>query len=69
MRLIRLLMRRFAAAAAGFSDPDGDARSFYIEGVLNGSLTKNGLLAGAGTLLGPGESVVWQPPAEVRRFI
>jgi subtilisin-like proprotein convertase family protein len=52
------------ATAANENDADGDVVSFRVESVVTGTLTKNGLSVVAGvTLLGPGEKLVWTPPA------
>jgi hypothetical protein len=54
------------AAAADEADTDGDTVSFRIESVLAGTLTKDGIPITPGvTLLGPGEQLVWTPPATV----
>ena len=54
------------AAALDDSDPNGDPLSFRIDSVLGGTLTKNGTPVTAGsTLIAPGESLVWTPPASV----
>ena len=47
------------AAAADEDDTDGDPVSFSVDGVTTGTLKKGSANAGAGTLLGPGESFVW----------
>lgn len=50
------------AAAANEADEEGNAISFRIEGVSNGTLTKNGSAVTAGvTTLASGESLVWTP--------
>ena len=52
------------AAAANEQDPDGDPISFRVEAVTNGTLKKNGVnVTPQVTLLGAGESWVWQPAA------
>ena len=57
------------STAANEHDPDGDAVSFRIEDVTTGTLTKNGSAATPGTLLGPGESLVWTPAANANGHI
>jgi YHYH protein len=50
------------AAAANEADADGNAISFRVEVVSNGTLTKSGSAVTAGTtLLSTGESLVWTP--------
>ena len=50
------------AAAADEADVDGDALSFRVETVNNGTLTKNGVRVTDGsTLCGSGENLVWIP--------
>jgi uncharacterized protein YkwD len=50
------------AAAADEADPNpGDTIRFRVEGVTSGTLKKGAADATAGTLLGPGESLVWKP--------
>lgn len=50
--------------AANASDADGDELSFRLEALIAGSLTKSGAAATVGvTLLRPGESWLWTPPA------
>jgi hypothetical protein len=50
------------AAAANEADPDGDAISFRITAVSDGTLTKAGVAVVAGTTtLGPGESLIYTP--------
>jgi autotransporter-associated beta strand protein len=52
------------AAVANEFDADGNAISFRVESVVNGSLTKNGIAVTAGsTLLSSGETWVWTPAA------
>lgn len=54
------------AAAVDDSDPNNDPLSFRVESLLGGALTKNGSPVAAGTtLIAPGESLVWTPPATV----
>ena len=54
------------AAALDDADPNGDPLSFRIDSLLGGTLTKNGTPVTAGsTLIAPGESLVWTPPATV----
>ncbi len=51
-------------AASDASDPQGLPIQFRIERFATGQLTKNGQpVATHATLLGPGESLVWTPPA------
>lgn len=51
-------------AASDASDPQGLPILFRIERFTTGQLTKNGQpVATHATLLGPGESLVWTPPA------
>ena len=51
-------------AAATASDADGDVLIFRVETILSGTLTKNGQAVSPGaTLVGPGETLVWTPPA------
>ena len=53
------------ANAADEADPDGTSLSFRVEGVTNGTLTKDGVPVTPGeTLLSAGESLVWTPPAD-----
>jgi hypothetical protein len=52
------------ASAGNQADPDGQTLSFLIGSVLSGTLTKDGIaVTPDATLLGPGESLVWQPGA------
>ena len=52
------------AAAADEADADGDAISFVVQAVTNGTLTKGGVPVVPGTTtLATGESLVWTPPA------
>lgn len=49
-------------AATSFADSDGDTLHFRIEGVPEGTLTKNGSAVVPGTtLISTGEEVVWTP--------
>ncbi len=51
-------------AASDASDPQGLPIQFRVERFATGQLTKNGQpVATHATLLGPGESLVWTPPA------
>ena len=53
------------AAAANETDPDTFGQlSFRFQALVAGTLTKNGTaVVGGTTLIGPGESFVWTPPA------
>lgn len=52
-----------AAASVDFADPDNDPGLCYrVVAVSSGTLEKNGLPAGAGTLLEAGETLTWTPP-------
>jgi len=57
------------AAAADEADIDSATLWFRIEAVTSGTLSKGGVPAGAGTLFGPGESLVWAPPADANGTI
>jgi autotransporter-associated beta strand protein len=51
-------------AASNADDPEDAPLSFRVESVTSGTLTKGGVAVVPGTtLIGPGESVVWTPPA------
>lgn len=50
-------------SASNAADVDGDTIRFRIVGFISGTLTKNGAPVTVGTLVGPGETVVWTPPA------
>ena len=51
------------AQASNAADPDGDPLEFRIQSVNAGTLRMNGQPIAASQLLGPGQSVVWHPPA------
>ncbi len=53
---------RMLTRASDAEDIDGDAFNFRIESVTSGILEKDGAEVTPGTLLGPGESLVWQHP-------
>lgn len=56
------------AAAGNEADGEGDPISFRVEGLSNGTLTKDGQPVVPGTtLIGAGESVEWTPPADAWR--
>jgi hypothetical protein len=56
------------AAAGDEADGEGDPISFRVEGLSNGTLTKDGQAVVPGTtLIGAGESVEWTPPADAWR--
>lgn len=57
------------AAAADEADVDSATLWFRIEAVTLGTLSKGGVPAGVGTLFGPGESLVWAPPADANGTI
>lgn len=51
-------------AASDAADPDGNAMSFRIEGMLSGSLSIGGTAVVPGsTLLATGQALTWTPPA------
>ena len=50
-------------AASNASDPDGDALTFVISGLSQGSLSVNGAGAKVGIVVGSGDVLGWQPPA------
>lgn len=52
------------ARAADTSDAEGDLLSFRIESVGSGVMTINGRDAGEGTIVRPGDTVVWTPAAD-----
>jgi hypothetical protein len=49
--------------ASNANDADGDTINFRVEAVSSGTLTKGGSPVTAGTLLGPGESLIWRGDA------
>jgi hypothetical protein len=51
-------------AGSNASDPDGDAIKFRVQSVFAGTLTIDGKAAACGALVGPGQSLVWTPPAD-----
>jgi hypothetical protein len=52
-------------AASDAADPNGQAVTFRVESVVRGTLRKAGQPVQPGlTLLGPGERLLWRPPAD-----